>query len=71
MTDELDLSCHIHYNDPRYPMIVVQGRFNYGMSINPQTGDVDPTRLCICGAWADDTCICDLGEDANEECHGF
>lgn len=50
--------------DPRYPLLVIQGRFNYGLRINPETGDIVPTRLCICAASSDDTCICDI-EHAN------
>jgi len=51
---------HIVAEDPRFPLICINGRFTYGMQIDPETGDVDPTRRCICSAHSDSECICDL-----------
>jgi len=60
------LSSYIVCEDPRYPLLVIQGRFNYGLRINPYTGDINPKRLCICAASSDDTCICDLDPDTDD-----
>jgi len=59
-TGKEDLRAHIIAEDPRYPTLCINGKFTYGMSMNPVTGDVDPTRHCICHARTDDECICDL-----------
>jgi len=59
-TGKEDLRAHIIAEDPRYPTLCINGKFTYGMSMNPVTGDVDPTRHCICHSWTDDECICDL-----------
>ena len=55
-----EIRAHIVAEDPRYPMLCINGKFNYGLRINPATGDIAPDRLCICGAGSDGGCICDL-----------
>lgn len=69
--EDIGYSVHLHYEDPRYVTLVVQdstngvgalqGRQNYGLDFDPATGTIGTTRQCICGAWAEDTCVCDLG----------
>lgn len=56
----LELTAHIVAEDPRYPMICVNGPFIFGLRIDPKTGDVDPKRRCICFARYDSECICTL-----------
>lgn len=51
---------HIHVGDPRYPMVCVNGEYNFGLRMDPDTLEVNPDRICICHARSDDTCICDL-----------
>lgn len=55
-----DFRAHIICEDPRYPLLCINGKFNYGLEFNPETGDVGKKRLCICFAKYDDECICDL-----------
>lgn len=59
--EDIGYSVHLHYEDPRYVTLVVQGRQNYGLDFDPATGTIGTVRQCICGAWAEDTCVCDLG----------
>lgn len=58
--EEPEITAHIVAEDPRYPILCINGKFTYGMRIDPETGDVDPTRLCICAAHSDNECICNL-----------
>lgn len=62
--DESDsrlLEAYIHAEDPRYPTLIIRGQgFIYGLDIDPQTGDIDPQRRCICSARSDRDCICSL-----------
>lgn len=58
--DELDLTAHIVAEDPRYPILCINGRFIYGCKIDPVTGDIDPKRICICAAKSRDECVCTL-----------
>lgn len=55
-----EITAHIIAEDPRYPLLCINGKFTYGLSINPKTGDIDPERLCICEARSHSECICDL-----------
>ena len=54
------IRAHIVAEDPRYPILCINGTFNYGLRINPDTGDISTERLCICGARSEGDCICDL-----------
>ena len=56
-----DLRVHVVAEDPRYPLMCVNGELNFGVSINVETGMPEGGRRCICAARADDFCICDLG----------
>lgn len=51
---------HVVCEDPRYPYLCINGKFNYGLSIDPETGELDHHRFCICAARKEDECICDL-----------
>jgi hypothetical protein len=55
-----DFRAHIIAEDPRYPLLCINGKFTYGMRMNPDTGNIDPTKLCICAARGDEYCICNL-----------
>lgn len=61
MNDDRPITAHIVAEDPRYPFLCINGPFIYGLRIDPETGDIDPRRLCICHARSDSECICDLG----------
>jgi len=71
--DEPILRSHIVIDpcDPRYALLVIQGRFNYGLFIDPRTGDINPRRRCICGGLGNNSCFCDLGDlgDLDPEPH--
>lgn len=54
------ITAHIVAEDPRYPLLCINGPFIYGCRIDPKTGDIDPRRLCICHARYDGECICTL-----------
>ena len=58
--EEQEITAHIVAEDRRYPLLCINGKFIYGMRIDPVTGDVNPERLCICAAHCDDDCICTL-----------
>ena len=58
--EQVPLTAHIVAEDPRHPLLCINGPFIYGMHIDPKTGTVDPTRLCICHARSDSECICTL-----------
>jgi hypothetical protein len=62
-----DLRVHVVAEDPRYPLMCVNGELNFGVSINVETGMPEGGRRCICGARADDFCICDLGTNAKHD----
>ena len=55
-----DLQVRIVAEDPRYPLMCVNGDMNFGVWINRETGMPEGPRVCICDAGAGDTCICDL-----------
>ena len=55
-----DLNIHIIFPDPRYPLLCVNGVLNFGVDINPETGEISKERGCICGSRSDESCICDL-----------
>lgn len=57
--DEMSLTIHVVCEDPRYPLLCVNGDLNFGVSIDPETGEPEGGRGCICAARGDD-CICDL-----------
>lgn len=59
-----DIMVHVVTEDPRYPLMCVNGGVNFGISINAETGMPEGGRGCICAARADDVCICDLGTNA-------
>lgn len=46
--------------DPRYPLLCVNGDLNFGIFFDPETRRLNGERVCICNARADDFCICDL-----------
>lgn len=63
MSDEPEgcgITAHIIAEDPRYPVLCINGRFTYGLHINPETGDIDHRRSCICHARSERDCICTL-----------
>lgn len=53
---------HIICEDPRYPLLCINGKFNYGLWMDPETRELERERVCICAARGDDTCICDLDD---------
>lgn len=55
----MSLELHVVVEDPRYPLLCVNGDLNFGVSINAETGDVYGGRGCICHGRGDE-CICDL-----------
>lgn len=65
--DEMNLSLHVVAEDPRYPMLCVNGDLNFGVSINPATGDIEGGRGCICAARSASECICDLLPNATAQ----
>ncbi len=65
--DELDLTIHLHAEDKRYPMLIVQGDLNFGVDFDPDTLMLGDFRDCICHAKVDDTCICDTTIKYNDD----
>ena len=57
-----EFSAHIICEDPRYPTLCINGKFNYGLDFCTKTGKVGRKRQCICAARYDNECICDLEE---------
>ncbi len=55
-----EITAHIIAEDPRYPILCINGKFIYGLDINPETGEIGRERLCICAARDDNECICTL-----------
>jgi hypothetical protein len=59
---KLFLSAHIIAEDPRYPTLCINGHLNFGLTIDPITGEIGKHRMCICESRRKDECICDLGD---------
>ena len=55
-----DLRAHVVAEDPRYPLLCVNGDLNFGVWLDAETGLPEGGRGCICHARDGDTCICDL-----------
>jgi hypothetical protein len=52
-----DISVDIVAEDPRYPILTVQGKFGtVGYALNKDTGELE--RVCICGARGYGDCCC-------------
>lgn len=54
---------YIVAEDPRYPLIVVQGPRRFGIRFNPDTLEIDPTPECICHAREPGECACSVPWD--------
>jgi len=65
--DSEDLRAHVVAEDPRYPLLCVNGDLNFGVRLDAETGLPEGGRGCICHARDGDTCICDLGTNAGSE----
>lgn len=57
---EHGIFAHMVVEDPRYPLLCFNGKFIYGLRMNPKTGELDRERQCICAAHGDYDCICTL-----------
>lgn len=60
-SERADVFLHVVCEDPRYPTLCVNGSLNFGVSVDPVTGEVRGRRGCICRAACGEPCICDLG----------
>ena len=58
MNEELGIQTSISYEDPRYPILVLQsdkfGIVGYNLDVN--SGEL--TRVCLCHAHCDSECVC-------------
>lgn len=58
--EEPEFRAHFVVEDPRYPLLCINGKFTYGLWMDSATGQLGPERVCICGAHSDNECTCDL-----------
>lgn len=57
-----NMECYIVEEDPRYPILVIQGSFgSAGYALNPNT--LSLRRVCICSAISSSECVCGYDED--------
>ena len=54
------LSVHVVDEDPRYPLMCVNGDLVFGVYIDSESGMPKDQRVCICGVRYDGMCFCDL-----------
>jgi hypothetical protein len=64
---ELGVSTSLHYEDPRYPTLILESaEFGVvGYNLNLQTGELH--RICICSARCSGECVCGAWDSANKE----
>jgi hypothetical protein len=55
-----DIQAHVVTEDHRYPLLCINGKFNYGLSIDPQDGTIETERKCICSSREASECVCDV-----------
>lgn len=61
-TDSARVSCRLQAEDPRYPLLVLEGAFGIrGYSLNIHTGDLH--RVCVCAAHSAGECVCGAWDD--------
>jgi len=57
VNSEYGITYYITAEDPRYPILVLQGEFgSVGYSLNKETGHLH--RICLCHAHNDNECCC-------------
>ena len=56
--NDLGLQIYLHYEDERYPTLVMQSDTfgSVGYSVDLNSGEL--TRTCICHAHCDSECVC-------------
>lgn len=55
--EKTGISYFLTYEDVRYPLLIVQGKFgNVGYSLDLETGEL--RRVCICAARSNNECVC-------------
>ena len=63
MDEEFSLKARIHYDDPRYPMLIIEVDGNtIGYDIDKETGKVGK-QVCTCNAWNESECCCGVWYD--------
>ncbi len=57
MEEEFGVNAYITGEDPRYPILVIQGDFgSRGWFVDKDTGEL--SRICICDAHNVNECVC-------------
>ena len=64
--EKMELRLHVVAEDLRYPLLCVNGDLNFGVWINPRTGDFEGGRGCICASRQNSGCICNLPNDKSD-----
>lgn len=64
--NDLGLTIYLHYEDERYPTLVIQSETfgSVGYSLNLNDGKLE--RVCICFAKDSSECVCGYDNDQDE-----